>query len=188
MKLKYIFLIFSVLLLAVACAKPPTADMDSAREAVSRAANDPDVVKYGSNSLSLAQSALINMQAAADSKRYDDAKSYAANATMLAERAVTEARAEGVRLKNEAAFVISGLKPEIEETSKNVNGARYSLLDLDYDTLDRTIVNAYDTSDQAEVDQALGKYQDALNKANGVRSDLSNINNMVANAVVRKKG
>jgi hypothetical protein len=188
MKLKYIFFFCGIFLLLMACAKPPIAEMDSAREAVFRAENDADAVQYGYSSLARARSALNSMQAEADSKRYDAAKTHAAEAIAAAERAITEGKSGAERVKNEASSVISGLKGEIEETSRNVNGARYSLLDLDYDSLDRTIVNAYDTSDLAEIEQVFGRYQDALNKAMNVRSDLSDINNMVANAVVRKKG
>jgi vacuolar-type H+-ATPase subunit D/Vma8 len=188
MKLKYIFCICAVLLLIMACAKPPEAEMQSAREAVYRAENDPDAVQYGYSSLARARSALSSMQAEADSKRYDAAKTHAAEAIAAAEKAIADGKSGAANVKNEAASVIAGLKGEIEETSRNVNGARYSLLDLDYDALDRSIVNAYNTSDQAEVDYASSRYQDAINKAMDVRSNLSNINNMVANAVVRKKG
>ena len=188
MKLKYILCVCVIFTLVMACAQPPTAEMDSAIEAVFRAQNDPDAVKYGASSLTRAQSSLSSMHAAADAKQYDAAKTHAADAIASAERAIADGKSGAVRVKDEAASVISGLKPEIEETSRNVNGARYSLLDLDYDALDKGITDAYNTSDQAEVDQALGRYQDALNKAMVVRSNLSDINNKVAGAVVRKKG
>jgi vacuolar-type H+-ATPase subunit D/Vma8 len=187
MKLKYIFCVCGIFML-MACAQPPVAEMDSARESVLRAENDPDAVKYGISSLTRAQNSLSSMQAAADAKRYDAAKTHAADAIAAAERAISDGKSGVVRVRDEAASVVSGLKTEIEDTSRNVNGARYSLLDLDYDALDKGIVDAYNTSDQAEVDQALGRYQDALNKAMVVRSDLSDINNKIANAVVRKKG
>jgi hypothetical protein len=172
----------------MACAKPPTAEMDLAIEAVYRAENDPNAVQYGANSLRSAQNSIRLMQDAANSKRYDAAKTFANEAKVAAEKAITDGKSGADRVKSDAANLIAGLKGEIEETSRNVNGARYSLLDLDYDSLDRSIVNAYDTSDQAEIDQAFGRYQDALSKAREVRSNLSNINNMIANAVVRKKG
>jgi vacuolar-type H+-ATPase subunit D/Vma8 len=175
-------------MLVMACAQPPEAEMQSAREAVFRAENDADAVQYGYGSLTRARSALSNMQAEADSKRYDAAKTHAAEAIAAAERAIADGKAGSNRVRSEASALINGLRNEIEETSRNINGARYSQVPLDYNALDQSIKNAYDTTEKAEVDHAMGRYQDALNKATEVRSTLSNINNMIANAIVRKKG
>jgi hypothetical protein len=185
MKLKYLLCVCVVLLLVISCAKPPEDEVQEARNKVFEAQTLFTKEQYDSSYLDSAKRTLKEMEDAYNSKRYDDAKRYANNAITAANKAIDEAAA---KKKNEAATVITGLKPEIEETSRNVNGARYSLLDLDYDALDDRIVNAYDTSDQAEVDLAFGKYKDAIDKAADVRSDLSSINNMVSNAVVRKKG
>jgi hypothetical protein len=187
MKFLNIFLIFLLLLLITGCAKPPIAEMDSAREAVFRAENDANAVQYGSSSLARARDALRRMQTEFESKRYDAAKTHAAEAIAAAERAIADGRSGAVRARDEASSMIAGLNQEIEETNRNVSGARYSQLDLDYETLDRGIRNAYISSDQAEAAHAEGRFQDALNSAMDVRSTLSNINQMVANAVTRRK-
>jgi hypothetical protein len=187
MKLKYILCVCGILMLLMACAQPPVAEMDSAREAVFRAENDDAAVQYGFSSLSRARTALNNMQAEADAKRYDAAKTHAAEAIAAAERAIADGKAGIMRAREESASAVSGLKPEIEETARNVNGARYSGLALDYNALDRGIKDAYDTFDQAEIDHAFGRYNDALNKAMIIRSNLSNINSTISNAVNRKK-
>ncbi|MDR3020228.1 MAG: DUF4398 domain-containing protein [Treponema sp.] len=187
MKLKLFFVLCIVLAVVTACAKPPLAEMDAAREAVFRAENDADAVLYGSSSLTRAREALRRMQTEADSKRYDAAKTHAAEAIAAAERAILDGRSGASRAKTEADNLISGLRDEIDETSRNVSGARYSQLDLDYEALDRDIVNAHELTDKAEIDQLSGRHLDALDKARDVRAGLSDINQRVSNAVTRKK-
>ena len=188
MKLKNILFICAVLMVVMACAQPPEAEMQSAREAVFRAENDDAAVQYGFSSLARARSALNNMQAEADAKRYDAAKTHAAEAIAAAERAIADGKAGINRVRDESAAAIAGLKPEIEETARNVNGARYSQLPLDYNALNRSIREAYDTLEQAEVDHGFGRYHDSINKTMAIRSTLSNINSTISDAVVRKKG
>ncbi|MCL2765429.1 MAG: DUF4398 domain-containing protein [Treponema sp.] len=182
----YIFIVVSILI--IGCEKPPIAEMENAREAVFRAENDANAVEYAGGTLARARDSLRRMQAEADSKRYDAARAHAADAIAAAERAIADGRAGLQRAGSESDSLISTLKTEIEETSININGARYSQLDLDYDSLDKAIVDAYDTADQAEVDQAMGRYQQALDRARVVRSELTDINQTIASAVtVRKK-
>jgi len=187
MKLKYILFVCAALILAVGCAKPPVAEMDSAAEAVFRAENDADAVAYGGSSLARARDALSRMRAEADSKRYDAAKIHAAEAIAAAEKAIADGKTGVVRAREEAASAVSGLTAEIEEVSRNVSGARYSQLDLDYDALTRDIRNAYNLADQAENDYSQGKYQDALDKARNVRANLSDINQKVSGAIPARR-
>jgi hypothetical protein len=127
------------------------------------------------------------MQIEADSKRYDAAKTLAAEAIAAADRAIADGKTGAVRAREEAASVLAGLSTELDETSRNVSGARYSQLDLDFDALDRDLRSAYNLADRAEADQAEGSYQDALDKAREVRANLFDINQKVATAVPRKK-
>ena len=187
MKLRYIPVVCLILASVIACAKPPLAEMESAREAVFRAENDANTAQFAASTLARARVALRMMEDAADSKRYDAAKSHAMEAIEASEKAITDGQAAAVRARDEAASLLSSLKPEIEDTSRNVNGARYSQLDLDYDELDSKISSAYDTADRAEDDQAQGRYQDAIDKAMEVRSDLYGINQRVSGAVTRRK-
>jgi len=187
MKARYIPLILIILAIFGACAKPPIAEMESAREAVFRAENDANAAQFAAFTLARARDALRLMESEANSKRYDAAKTHAAEAIAAAEKAITDGRTAAGRAREEAALAVSALKPELEETNRNVSGARYSQLDLDYDQLDREISGAYIKTDQAENDQAQGRYQDAISKAMEVRSDLQVINQKVSNAVTRKK-
>jgi len=193
MKAKYIAavcvvqLCWTVLFLFLACAKPPLAEMESAREAVFRAENDANASRFAAGTLARARDALRSMEAAADSKRYDAAKTHALEAVAAAEKAIADGQTAAVRARDEAASLVSSLTPEIEETSRNVNGARYSQLDLDYGQLEKGISDAYDKTDQAQNDQAQGRYQDAIDKAREVRAELSDINQKVTSAVTRRK-
>jgi len=187
MKLKYIMFVCAALALAVGCAQPPTAEMDSAREAVFRAENDNNAVIYGSSSLTRARDALRRMQSEADSKRYDAARANAKDAISMAEKAITDGRAGAARAREEAASTLSGLTAEIDETGRNINGARYSQLDLDYDALEADLKLTYNLADQAAKDYSENKYQGVMDKARNVRANLADINQKVTNAVIRRK-
>ena len=183
MKIKFAIIASILLLFALGCAKPPLAEMESAREAVFRAENNSDAVQYGASSLARAQDALRRMQVEADSKRYDAAKAHAAEAISAAERAIADGKAGASRIKDESAALLSGLRPAIEETERNINGARYSGMTLNYNELNRELDGARDTTDQAEVDQAMGRYQEAMEKGRVVRSTLGDINERLTSTV-----
>ena len=184
MKIKFYYFVFIVFIFALGCANPPLAEMESAREAVFRAENDSDAVQYASSTLARARDAVRRMQSEADSKNYEAVKTLAAEAIAAAEKAIIDGRAGAQRAAGESALLVAGLRPEIYETSGNVSAARYSLMDLDYDALERSIINAHNTVDLAEADQAPGRYQDAIDKARAVRADLFSINQTVASAVI----
>ncbi|MDR2965564.1 MAG: DUF4398 domain-containing protein [Treponema sp.] len=187
MRFKFILLSIIVAVCVIACASPPNAEMESAREAVFRAENDADAVIYGSASLARARDALRRMQEEADAKRYDTAKTLAAEAITAAEKAIADGRAGAARASSESGNLVEGLRSEIEDTTRNVNGARYSQLDLDYNALDNGIRNAHDMTDRAENSYANGEHQAALDTARVVRSNLADINQQVVNAVPRRK-
>jgi vacuolar-type H+-ATPase subunit D/Vma8 len=187
MKLKLIYIFCMGLVLFMGCAKPPVEEMEKAREAVFRAENDSNAVQYASGTLARAKDALKRMESEASSKNYEAAKNLAAEAVVAAEKAINDGKISAQRTREEAASLISGLRTEIDETTRNVASAHYSQLSLDYKAMDRTIVNAHNTTDQAEVDQAMGRNQQALDKAKGVRADLNDINQKIANAATGRK-
>jgi len=182
MKIRFIYIFLIISILFIGCAKPPLDEMAAAREAVFKAENDSDAVEFAGATLARARASLRLMQEEADAKRYDSARTHAADAISAAERAIAEGRSGTQRTVTETDSLISTLRTEIEETSRNVNGARYSNLRLDYDALDKALVDAHETTDQAEADQAAGRHQQALDRARVVRSSLSDINQTVASA------
>jgi hypothetical protein len=187
MKVKLIYIFCIVLVLFTGCAKPPVEEMEKAREAVFKAENDANAVQYASGTLARARDAIKRMEMEADSKNYEAAKNLAVEAIAAAEKAINDGRISAQRAGEEANSLISGLRVEIDETTRNVAAARYSQLALDYNAIDKSIVNAHNKTDQAEVDQLMGRNQEALEKARSVRADLNDINQKVANAATGRK-
>lgn len=182
MKNKFIFTFCIFLFLLAGCAKPPVAEMENAKEAVFRAENDADAVLYAGSALAQARDALNRMQVEVDSKRYDSAKTFAIEAADAANRAIADGKTGAKRVKDEADVFLSSLRQSIEETAKNINNARNSRLALDFNALNSDLTKARDTTDQAEVAQVMGRYQEALDKGRDVRSILGGINERLTNA------
>jgi len=187
MKIKIIYIFCVVLALFMGCAKPPVEEMQRAHEAVFKAENDPNAVQYAASTLARARDAIKRMEMEADSKNYENAKNLAAEAIAAADKAINDGKVSAQRAGEEANSLISGLRTEIDETTKNVASARYSQLALDYNAIDKAIVDAHNLTDQAEVDQSAGRNQNALDKAKTVRASLNDINQKVAGAATRKK-
>ena len=186
------FAAFAVIIAAVfaACAKPPTEEMNNASEAVTRAENDIDAVTYGAGSLARAKDALARMQAEADSKRYDSAKSYAAEAVAAAQRAIDEGRTGATRAQNEAASLVSELQSDVTETEQGINAARSAGLALNFKSIDKDFEEACENVENAQTALSDGRYQEALEKGKSARTDLTEINRQLSGAamsVSRKK-
>ena len=182
--------VFTAAALLTGCAKPPTAEMDNAVEMVTRAENDIDAVTYGSGSLSRARNALASMRTAAASKRYDSAKSYAAEAVTAAQRAIEEGRTGVNRAREEATSLLSELRPLIIETEQGINAAKAAGLPLDFDSVNRDFETACTNADQAQASLSAGQYQESSNRSRTARSGLITINQQLsgtATSVSRKK-
>jgi hypothetical protein len=186
-----VLLTLGIFLLAAACAKPPTEEMNAATAAVTRAENDPDAVIYGGNSLARARDSLNRMQAEADSKRYTAAKTFAAEAIAAADKAVADGQAGALRAQEEAAALVAAVKAGVSETGAGIRSAQASgRLDLNFTALNRDLETVRRTADQAEVSLAGNNYQDALDKGRSARAGLSDINQKLSSAATaasRKK-
>ncbi|MDR1318644.1 MAG: DUF4398 domain-containing protein [Treponema sp.] len=193
MKLKKIRLFCVLLILsfvAGACAKPPTEEMNRAQDAVTRAENDADAVLYAGSTLARARDALNRMQAEAEAKRYDAAKSYAAEAVAAADKALADGKAGAARAREEAAALVAELKPAVKETEQGLKAAQSARLALDFTSLNRDFEAARLSTDQAEIALSGNRYQDALDSGRSARAGLSDINRKLseaASAVSRKK-
>jgi HEPN domain-containing protein len=177
-------LILSALFLIPSCAKPPKEEMDAAAEAVIRAENDADAVTYAPNALVRARDALERMQSEADSKRYDGAKTYAAEAVSAAERALSEGKAGAQRAREEATGIVNGLAAPLAETEQALdNASRTPRIKLDIPALRGELDRAKDTAAEARKDLDAGAYRDASAKGQSVRAGLSGINSQISDAV-----
>ncbi|MCL2067509.1 MAG: DUF4398 domain-containing protein [Treponema sp.] len=193
MKVKFMNIVFillagSLITGFMSCATPPTEEMNRATEAVTRAENDADAVMYAGNTLARARDALRRMQAEADSKRYDAARTLAEEATMAAERAIAEGRTGAERARQEAISLLSALKPEIGQTEQNIQSGKDARLALDFDEIDREFGTALLNADQAEVALAGDRYHDALERGRSARAGLSDINQKLTTAATEISG
>jgi len=175
---------FVLALLALGCARPPVDEMNDATEAVTRAENDNDAVLYASTTLARAREALARMRQAADSRRFDAARAYAAEAIATAERAIAEGRTGAEHARREAHALITELPPLIAETGQGMEAARGAGLDLDFEPLDDAFNGAVDTANQAVDAYSSGLYGDALAQGRNARNALLDISQRIAGAAV----
>jgi flagellar biosynthesis/type III secretory pathway protein FliH len=164
--------------------------MNNAVEAVTRAENDSDAVTYAGNLLARARDALTQMHAEASSKRYESAKSYAAEAIATAERAISEGRAGATRSRNDAAALLSELNTLAEDTRQGIDAARSAGLSLNYNQVEQDYDTARNTTDQAQGAYTGGRYQDSINLGRTARSGFADINRQLSEAateIARKK-
>jgi lipopolysaccharide export LptBFGC system permease protein LptF len=180
----------AVVLLALACAKPPTEEMNQAIDAVTRAENDADAVSYAGNTLLRAQDALTRMQEEAGSKRYDAARNLAAEAVAAAEKAISNGKSAAARAREDAESLLNGLKTTVTETQSALNNARQQNMNIDADALGGELLSAKDTIEDAQRSLSAGNYPDASSKGRTARSELEDIKARIAEAaqaVSRKK-
>jgi hypothetical protein len=186
-----LFLVAGAVLSIGACAKPPTEEMEAATAAVTRAENDADAVTYAGNTLARAREALNRMSVEANSKRYDAAKSFAAEAIAAADKAVSDGRTGAARAREEASSLIGLVRTGISETADAIRAAQSSgKVGLDYAVINRDFEAVRRSADQAEISLAGNNYQEALDRGRSARAGLSDINQKLAAAATaasRKK-
>jgi hypothetical protein len=166
-----------------ACATPPTEEMQKAQDAVIRAENDADAVTYAGNLVIRARDALTRMQSEADSKRYDAAKEFAAEAISNAERAISEGQSAKDRSGSEAAALLDSLQSLLAETQNTINRARnVPNIILDFNALNQDMEQAHRIYDEARQSFQAGNNLDAVAKGQSVRAILSDINTRINEA------
>ena len=184
-KIRILFCAAIVLTLAVTgCARPPAEEMNNAYEMVTRAENDFDAVTYGGPSLARARDALARMQAAADSKRYDSAKSYAAEAVASAVRAIDEGRAGVIRARDDASALVSELRPLVTETEQAISAAKAAGLALNFDDIDEEFETACLNYDLAQASLSAGYFQESLELGRSARAGFNGINRQLSDAAM----
>jgi hypothetical protein len=177
----------------VACATPPTADIDAAKTAIS-GAEAAGAAEYAADSLKAAQDA----QAAVDAelkaqeakwfKSYDKAKELATAAKAAGEKATTDAAAGKEKAKADATAAIEAAKAALTEAeallAKAPKGkgtaADLAAMKTDLETAGKTI---------ADAEAALGnvKYLDAKAKAESAKAAATTVKDAVEAAKAAKK-
>jgi PBP1b-binding outer membrane lipoprotein LpoB len=185
-----LMILLALTVLLSACAKPPTAEMEEATAAVTRAEHDPDAVTYGGASIIRARDALATMRNEAAIKKYDSAKTFAQDAINAAERAIADGKSGAQRARDEAANLLNGVQPMLGETQKNIEAAKTKRLGLDFDEIDEDYTAAGVQVDQAQTALTGARYQESIQKSLSARSILGSINNRLTQtsiATSRKK-
>ena len=187
MKKLIIFTVITLvgLIILGSCKAPPIEEMNKAIEAVTRADNDVDAVKYAASTLAVAREAVGRMQAEADAKRYDAAKASAKEAVTAAEKAIVDGKTGAARAREEALSFLSIVGSEITlvegefDTAKNTEN-----LVLDIDSLENSL-NGVKT-DFGDANQSLEdeNYFDAISKAQPIRPVLTDIRRTISEAAI----
>jgi hypothetical protein len=165
--------------------------MESAEAAFIRAENDPDAAAFAETSLLRAREARSRMRTEAEAKRYDAARSFAAEVVAASEKAINDGRSAASRAKEEAAALVGNLKNSLRETESALDKAwNTDKLDLDFNALSRDLDSARNLVTTAENAAANGKPNEAIREGNAARSALGDIMYRISQgvrAVTRKK-
>ncbi len=174
-----------------ACAKPPQAEIDSAKAQVAKAAQDPDVQAYAPDTLKRAEDALAKMQSELAAKRYDKVKAFAAEAQSAAIAAFADAKTGKERVRTQAASLIEAAKKALPEAEKTFAAAKkVKPAKLDLVAAAKTIADAKAGIAEAEKALADGKFIEARDKAQAVQTKLADLMKAMSEAVqaaTRKK-
>jgi len=178
------FLPLLLVLMVFACAKPPQAEIDAAKAAVAKAAQNADVVTYASDSLKKAQDLLAQMQTELTAKRYDKVKSLAIEASAAAAKAGTDATKNKDRIKTEAAALIEAVKLQVPKTQKTITSARNVRgVNLDFAVLNADLKVAQAALADAEADYTAGAFMSAYTKASNAQTTLADTDRTVTAAI-----
>ena len=182
--MKYVTILPVVLaMILAACATPPTEEMNKAQDAVTQAENDANAVTFAPNTLVRARDSLTKMQEEANSKRYDAAKNFAADAITNAEKAIADGKTGAARAREEAENLLNSLAGPLAETTSALDAAqKVNNIDLDFASLLRDLDTAKSNYDEARQSLQANRYQDAIDKGQNVRSILASINARLTDA------
>lgn len=181
----YGMLILLVVLIGlVACAKPPTAEIEAATTALARAENNADVREYAPDSLSRAKSLVDRMQAEVATKRYDSAKSLALEAVAAADKAIRDGASAKGKARTDTASSIASVKTVLEEIRQTLSAAeKVKGISLDLPAMERDINAVVQTLSAADADLTNNNFTGASEKAQNARSLLSGIQRRISDAV-----
>ncbi len=195
--MKYLgLLLASAMLALVSCEKPPQPEIDAAAMAFQASAKDPDVITYAPDSLRAAQEKRDTLQAELDAqakrgvlmRRYDAAKTLAAEAKAMAEQAATDAARAKLQSRTDAEALIAGFAAAIPAFEGKVWAARRVRgVKLDPDILSMAEATRTALAD-AQNDLASGAFAAAKAKALTIQEKLADGESRINEAIMVAKG
>ena len=167
-----------------ACAKPPQADIDAARAAVSAAAKNADIVAYAPDTLKSAQDKLAQMETELTAKHYDKVKTLAVDAKATAASAANDAARNKEKAQADATTLIDALKAALPDADKKVAAARKVRgIKLDFGAITKQLSDARAAVADADKDLSSGDFATALQKATAVQAQLNAGEKEISDAV-----
>lgn len=166
------------------CAKPPKAEADAAKAAVVRAESDADVLVYAPESLGRAKDSLAKMQKEFDAKKYDAAKALAQETIQMAEKAITDAKANKDRARSSASSTLTAVKTALGEAEKALAAAKKTRgVKFDFKAAAEELDAIKKSVASADADFNSGTFKTALEKAESAQSKIRDLTNKIADAV-----
>jgi hypothetical protein len=179
-----VFVAAALVLIIASCAKPPVAEIEAAKAAVAKAAQNVDIVTYAPDTLKDAQNKLAQMQTELNAKRYDRTKSLALDAAAAAEKASSDASAYKERIKSDASSLLDSIKKAMTDAEKTVASAKKVRgMKLSFTVIDKGIQDAKAAMAQAVADFGSGNYLQAKSGAADVQAKIADIVKTVSDAV-----
>jgi len=171
-----------LILMAAACAKPPTQEISQAENAVN-AAIQSGAEEYAAGQLQLAQEALNDANAKVESKDYKGAKTAAMDAKAKAEQASAQIEANKQAAKTEASGKIEPLKTRVEA----VKAALAKLSGPAVDAMKAPVEALGQAWDSLQADYNGERYSSALQKMADMETQLAEMEGKVAQAAAQSK-
>jgi hypothetical protein len=171
-------------LILAGCAKPPTTEMEAAEAALTRAENDADAAAYAENSLGRAQDAAARMRTEAKAKRYDAARTAAAEVVAAADRAISDGRAAAGRAREEASALVNTLRDILVETERSLDSAKsVPNVPLDFPALTNDLDKARTQVDRTQASANANRPREAMEQGRAARSALGDIQTRISDGV-----
>jgi hypothetical protein len=166
-----------------ACAKPPQAEMDAAKAAVTAAAQAADIVTYAGDTLKSAEDKLTQMDAELGVKNYDKAKRLALEAKAAAVTAAKDAAEGKEKARADATTLVNSLKESLPAAEQKIEAAKkIKGLKLDLNASARQLSDAKTAVEDAAKDLANESYASALQKASMVQAQLNDFEKQLSDA------
>lgn len=184
------------LVLVAGCAKPPTVEVESARQSIQEA-RSADAGEYAPQSLSGAEDALAALDAELKAqeekfalfRKYDQAKTMAANAQSAGKKAADDAAAAKERARQEATQLLEENKVALEETRGMLKKApRGKGTSMDMAAMQADLDGVAASLSEIESILMGGRYLEAKTKAEAARATIEQVRSEITMAMEMKKG
>lgn len=175
------------LTVAVACAKPPQAEINAAQTAL-QSARAADAAEYAPEALTVAEDAAAALDAEIQAQQgkfalfrsYDEAKTKAAAAVQSAQTAAENASAAKEQARVDAANLIAQVTAQLSETSDMLAAAPTGKgTATDIAALKVDLQTAGTTLQEAEAAQTAGDYKEAQAKATAAMNSITSVRQAV---------